>query len=208
MDVNLSPLGQQQFNSQEAIKQSLLNTAQTGLGAVAKSFQNPNIDTSLLPARPINAGQTAQDAILSRVQPQIEQDRGMLTQQLQNQGLMAGSQAWNDAWRKQSQSENDMRNAAALTGINAGEQARQQALSEAAYLQDRPLNVVNALRTGNQVSMPQQMNVPMQQTTAGPDLLGAVNSQYNAQLGQYNAQQANNPWGSLLSIGSAMAGFA
>jgi len=64
---------------------------------------------------------------------------------------------------------------------------------------------VNALRTGNQVQNPSFVNVPQQATTAGPDLLGAAQGNYNAQMGQYNAAQAgnNNMTSGLFSLGAA-----
>lgn len=72
------------------------------------------------------------------------------------------------------------------------EQARNRAIQEQAYLRNLPLNELNALRTGNQVGMPQFPGYAQQATTAGPDILGATNAGYQAQLGAYNAQQAGN----------------
>ena len=65
--------------------------------------------------------------------------------------------------------------------------------------------MINALRTGSQVATPNYINPPTQQTTAGADMLGAANSQYNAQLGAVNAQnaQAGNFTNGLFSLGGA-----
>jgi hypothetical protein len=76
-------------------------------------------------------------------------------------------------------------------------------LAQAAY--DQPLNRLNALRTGQQVTNPTFQNVPMQATTAGPDMLGAAQAggQYN--MGLYNAGQASNSnmMGGLFQLGAA-----
>ena len=63
--------------------------------------------------------------------------------------------------------------------------------------------MVNALRTGNQVQNPNFVNTPQQATTAGADLLGAAQGQYQADLGAYNAKQsANNGFlGGLANMG-------
>ena len=103
---------------------------------------------------------------------------------------------------------NDAYSQAGLQGINLGQTARQQGIQEQAYLADRPLNVVNALRTGNQTTLPQFQQTPNQATTAGPDLLGAANAQYGAQMQGYNANQAANSgmMGGLFSLGGALGG--
>ena len=108
---------------------------------------------------------------------------------------------------------NEMQNATLANAM------RQQGMQEQAYQQDRPLNVINALRTGNQVSMPNFVNVPNQGFAAGPDYLGAANAQYNAQnqqnqglynsqLAGYNANQAQtgNMMSGLFGLGSAWLG--
>jgi hypothetical protein len=46
------------------------------------------------------------------------------------------------------------------------------------------------LRTGAQVQNPSFVNAPQQATTSGADILGASQMGYNAQMGDFNAQQA------------------
>ena len=77
-----------------------------------------------------------------------------------------------------------------MGGANLSNQARQQGLQEQAYLRNEPLNTLSAVRTGSQVTGPQFVNSFNQATTQGPDLLGAQQMNYNAQMGAYNAQQA------------------
>jgi hypothetical protein len=63
-------------------------------------------------------------------------------------------------------------------------------LQEQAYLRNEPLNTLSAVRTGAQVQGPQFVNSAQQANTSGPDILGANQMQYNAQMGDFNAKQA------------------
>jgi hypothetical protein len=91
---------------------------------------------------------------------------------------------------QQAQRENDLLAAATTQGFGVGQQARQTALQEQAYLRNEPLNTLSAVRTGAQVQGPQFVNSAQQATTAGPDILGAAQMGYNAQMGDFNAKQA------------------
>ena len=84
-----------------------------------------------LAAMPVSAGTTGQQAILSRVMPQIQEQRQMLETQLANQGIPRGSEAYNRAIREQQQQENDAVQQAALQGIQLDMAARQQGFGEA-----------------------------------------------------------------------------
>ena len=88
------------------------------------------------------------------------------------------------------------------------QQLRNRALSEQAYLRNLPLNELNALRTGTQVSMPQFPGYAQQATTGGPDMLGAAQGQYGAQVGAANAQNAAGAGmlGGLFSLGGTILG--
>lgn len=86
-----------------------------------------------------------------------------------------------------------------------GMMGQQNQFAQDAYLRSLPINELNALRTGNQVSMPQFPGYAQQATTGGPDMLGAAQGTYNAQLGAANAQNAANAgmFGGIASLGSA-----
>lgn len=189
--VQLSPEQQQLLDQQNKVSLGLADLSNSGLDYVKNMLSKP-FDTSALPAEQVNAGQTAQDAIMSRLNPQFEQSENALRTRLANQGIAPGSEAWNNEMRSFNAGKNDAYSQAALQGINVGQQARQQALQEQAYLRNEPLNTLNAVRTGSQVTNPTFSSVPQQATTAGPDYLGAANSTYNANLGSYNAQQAGS----------------
>ena len=110
-------------------------------GAAAAMQGGPNapglqgqLDTSNLAAMPVNAGMTAQQAIMSRLDPQLQRQRAQLETQLANQGLVRGGEAYGAAITEQQQQENDLRTQAALQGLNLDMAARQQGLGEAQAL--------------------------------------------------------------------------
>jgi len=127
---------------------------------------------------------------MQRLAPQIAQNRELLTNQLANQGIPIGSDAYNRAQMTQGQKENDLYAAATTQGFGTGLQANQQAYNQALTNYNLPLNTLSALRTGAQVQNPTFVNSANQATTAGPDLLGAASQQYNAALGNTNMQNA------------------
>jgi hypothetical protein len=102
-------------------------------GPAAPTLQG-QLDTSRLAAMPVNAGMTAQQAIMSRLDPQLQRQRSQLETQLANQGLVRGGEAFNAAITEQQQQENDLRTQAALQGLNLDMAARQQGLGEAQAL--------------------------------------------------------------------------
>lgn len=90
------------------------------------------VDTRGVAPMPVNAGTTGQAAIMSRLQPQIQQNDQALQQRLANQGLTQGSEAYNNAMRTQQQGNNDLLSQAALQGINLDMSANQQGYGQAA----------------------------------------------------------------------------
>jgi hypothetical protein len=200
----LSPAQQKLLDYQNQTSEGLGRLSQKGLGYVENMLQTP-FDTSALPSTGFNPSQSYQDAYMQRLQPQITQNREALQQQLANKGIDIGSVAYDRAMQSQAQRENDLLLGATTQGFGVGQQARQSALQEQAYLRNEPLNTLSAVRTGSQVQGPQFVNSAQQATTSGPDLLGAANMQYNAQMGDFNAKQAaqQNFNQGLMSLGGA-----
>lgn len=232
--VNFTPEGQKQFDLQNQLQTKYAETANTGFDKTRAVFENPNIDTSGMPQftgidqtalakAPINAGTTAQEAILSRLNPSLQSEDEALRTRLANQGLSLGSQAYNKEMGLLGQKGNDLRLQAAAQGISLDQAARQQGLNEQMAIaglnsgqraqmlqekytqQSRPLDLINSLRTGAQVQNPQFQPYAQQATVAGPDILGATNQQYGAQMAGYNADQAANSslMGGLMGLGGA-----
>jgi hypothetical protein len=142
-----------------------------------------------LPSYGINPGETYSDAIMRRLQPTQAHQTEMSDQQLANQGIMPGSEAYNNAKRLLAQGQNDQLTSAIVGGMNTGLQANQQQYAQNLSTYNNPL--ANALGIKS-LATPNYINPAAQQTTAGADILGATNAQYQNQLGAYNAQQAQN----------------
>lgn len=223
--MTLSPEMQALFDQSMRLEQGLFG-AQNLASDRVNEMMAQGFNVGELPAAgqvydPSLATNNATDLILQRLDPQFDRQLSQLQAQLANQGVTQGSAAYNTALDNFMQQRHAAEREASLAGIGLGmqqqglmfnqsEQARQRALAEQAYLRALPLNELNALRTGTQVSMPQFPGFSQQATTAGPDLLGAAQAGYQADLGRYNAQQAAG--GSLMSglfgIGGSLLGAA
>jgi hypothetical protein len=188
---SLAPEQQQLLDYQNRASLGLGQLTEKGLGYVSNMLDNP-FDISGLPSTGFDPAQSYQDAYMQRLAPQRQQGRERLEQQLANQGVQLGSEAYDRAMRNYDQKENDLLLGATTQGFGIGQQARQQALQEQAFLRNEPLNTLNAVRTGAQVQGPTFVNPAMQANTAGPDILGATQMGYNAQMGAANAQNASN----------------
>jgi hypothetical protein len=148
-------------------------------------------DTSQLAQTGINPGETMQDSIMRRLQPQIEQGRESFDVKMANQGIPVDSEAYRRAALTQSQKENDLMTSAVVQGTQTGLAANQQGFGQLGYIRNEPINTLNAIRSGSQVTNPSYMsNIPQQANTAGADVLGATQMGYNAQMGDFNARQA------------------
>lgn len=125
----------------QGLDTSGITGVQTGVAPAGQATGGPaaptlqgQLDTRNLAAMPVNAGMTAQQAILSRLDPSLERQRSQLETQLANQGLARGGEAYDVAMQEQSQRENDLRTQAALQGLQLDMAARQQGLGEAQAL--------------------------------------------------------------------------
>ena len=88
---------------------------------------------------------------------------------------------------------------------NYQNQLRQQAIAEEAQRRGMSLNEMNALLSGQQVQMPQMPSFVQSGRSETPNILGATQMGYDAQLGAVNAQNAQmgNLLGTVGQLGSA-----
>ncbi len=93
--------------------------------------------------------------------------------------------------------------------FNLGAKYIAQTPQEQAYIQDRPLNLVNALRSGAQVQSPTFQGYAQQGQTQGANYLGAAQSQYQAGMDATNAANAETSgmMSGLFGIGMGLAGM-
>lgn len=126
-----------------------------------------------------DAEQWAYDLASPRILQQQGQNDAALRTTLANKGIREGSAAWNAEMSRMTNANTDQLNQLALTG-------RGQAFQEALASRNQPIQELNALMSGSQVSMPQFAATP-QTGVAGVDYTGLVGDQYKAQTSSYNA---------------------
>lgn len=197
--ISLSPVGQQLLD--------YANNSALGLGSQTGQALD-RVDQSLSQPFDINsandATQKAYQNITSRLDPQWAQRTSQQETALTNQGLRPGMEAYDNAMRDFNYGRNDAYTQANTQAMGFAPQAMQLELAA----RNQPLNELNALRTGSQVTNPQFSNVPQQQTTAGANLSGAAQAQGQYDQGLYNAGvgQSNAMMGGLFQLGAAAAG--
>lgn len=187
-NVSLAPQQQALLDQQSKTSAGLAGLQDSATARVGASLGSAMPD-SYDPSRDTN---NATDLINDRLLPQQQRDSAALDTQLANQGLAPGSQAYTTAKTLLGQTQNDARNQAALSGINLGMQQQGQQYQQAFANRNAPINELSAIRSGSQVTNPTFQNAPQQNYTAGPDLLGAANGLYGAQMQGVNASNANS----------------
>ena len=220
----LTPQAQETLNAQQKVQTDLANLGSQGVETAKDVLNKPfafggpsvqtSLDTSGIAKMPVNAGTTGQEAIMSRLEPNIAKNRVSTETHLINQGLRPGSEAYDNAIKLLGQQENDQRTQAALTGINLdtaanaqgynqalqggqfGNTAQQQALAQAIQYRQMPLNEITALMSGSQIQNPtfspyQGVNIqpaPIANATAQEGQF--AQNTYNQQMASANAQTA------------------
>jgi hypothetical protein len=185
-NVSLSPEQRQLLDIQNKTSLGLGELQNQGLGYVKNMIASP-FDTSNLPKIGINAGEDMTQSIMRRLQPNIDMQNKQFETRMINQGIPVGSEAYNNARRVLDQQQNDLLTSSVIQGTQTGLQANQQGFNQLGYIRNEPINTLNAVRSGSQVTNPSFVSTP-----AGTDYLGAAQSGYNAQLGAANAQNAAN----------------
>ena len=202
----LSPEQQKLYNYDIASSLGLGELQNTGLKYVGNMLASP-FDTSKLPQTGINAGEDMTQSIMRRLQPQLAQEQKSFDAQMANQGIPIGSEAYDNAKRMFDQRQNDRLTSSVIQGTQTGLQARGQGFSEAAYQRNEPINTLNAVRSGSQVTNPNSfyVNAPQQATTAGADYMSAAQATGNASQANANAQNAyqNALMSGFFKLGSA-----
>ena len=215
---NLTPDALATLQAQQRVQKSLANLGEQGIGTaqsvISKAF-DPNLaglqtslDTSGMAKMPVNAGTTGQEAIMARLQPQIERMDAQTRTRLANQGLVPGGEAYKNAMMDVNQQKNDMMSQAALQGIGLdtaanqqgynqalqsgqfGNTAQQQSLAQQLQLRNQPLNEISGLMSGSQIQMPQFQGYSGSNIAPPPIMQGAM-AQGQANMDQYGIQSAN-----------------
>lgn len=101
-------------------------------GVGAGSALQSGINTSGLAAMPVSAGMTGQQAITSRLEPDIVREQAALQNRLINQGLRPGGEAYGAEMDISNRAATDRRLQAAAQGIGLDLAAQQQGFGQAA----------------------------------------------------------------------------
>ena len=145
------------------------------------------INTQGLPSYGINPGETFSDAIMRRLQPDLERQRSAEESRLANQGIGLGSNAYSTAKDILGRQQNDAMTSAIIQGMGVGLQANQQQFGQNAA-QQQAINAAQAQGFGQNAAQTQAQN--------------AANSQAFQQAlagGQFGNQAAGQQFGQNLS---------
>jgi hypothetical protein len=201
-DISLTALGQQNLDNQQQ-QDAYLSQLGFGLADQAK--------TSL--AQPMgnsdDARKQAQDAYYAKqtgyLDPRFANEQHDLETQLSNQGVQQNSEAWNRAKDEFGRNKTFAYDQAQTGAIGAGTDAQAKAQALALQLRQTPLNELNALRSGTQVTNP-NIAAAGQSNAQTADLQGAIQSNYQNQLASYNNSVSG--FASVLGAGLGAAGTA
>ena len=216
--TTLSPEQRNLYDQDVRISSGLGDIAEGGLKRIYSLLGTP-FDMSTVPDRAVTSEEgynKALGAILSRNEPFQERARTNKDTELRNQGIFPGMEAYDEAMRGMERQENDFNLGAQdrayshqALQFSLDEKARQNELAQQSFLRQLPLNELNALRSGVQMSSPQFQQY-QGAAVAPPPLFQAANAQYNAALDRTNAKNAAS--GGLMSglfgLGSAGIGAA
>lgn len=213
-NITLSPEQQAAQSAQADITQGRSEAAKTLLGQSTEAFQKP-FDWAGQPAVPgsvSDAQKGAYQTMSAALEPGRSRAVSSLDTKLANMGLPMGSEAYKNAQRDQGDifAQQDKQVLAQAMGegrsdVATQQQMRQAGIAEEAQRRGMTLNELNALLTGQQVSMPQMPGFSQAGVAQAPNLLGAAQS-----AGDYGlkAAEQGTDWGQLAGAAMQGAGMA
>jgi hypothetical protein len=160
--------------------------------------------------------QKVEDALMARLNPQLQRDEEALRTRLSNQGIKLGSTAFDRGIDEQTRAGNDARLGAILSAgqeqsrlTTMNNQTRAQAMQEAFAGRNQPINEITALLSGSQVSQPNFVNANMP-TIPTTDVGGLINTNFDQKMGIYQqkAAQSQNLLGGLFGLGGKLIGLS
>lgn len=190
----------ERFGEEEARERSRLQ--QLGLQEGTQAYQNALQEFRRSKDEAYGGAQL--QSILAGGQEQSRMYGDLLAGRQSNIGLRQGqfqqgmSRDQMDLSERQARATNEL-NLAQLFGQQRGQQFQEQS-----YLRSLPINEIAALLSGGGVQMPQFSGYSQATPFQAPDMLGAAQAGYGAQMGRYNAGQQQK--GSLLGAGASLAG--
>ncbi|HEY3473893.1 MAG TPA: tail fiber domain-containing protein, partial [Anaerolineales bacterium] len=227
-EVKLNPEQAQLFDQEMRTRQGLAGMQDVAVNRVGSSMAKP-FSLSGAPAAgtaydPTKDSDQAFKLMMERLAPQQKQREDAARTRLSNMGLTAGSEGWKTELDQLARDQNDQRITAALSSYDLGMRQQGQQFSQQSALRDKgiqemlmerqqPLNELNALRSGSQVTMPTFNNVPQQANVAAPNYMGAAQNQFDANSDNFNfkeTQKAQNQqmWMEMAKMAAQMFAFS
>lgn len=237
--TSLSPEQQSIYDTGMRTQGTMANLAERQAGVVsdvlaspaakASDITRPTLQTSLGDTDYSSGVQRIEEALMGRLNTQLDRDRGQLEARLASQGIKYGSEAYNSAMDDLNRGAADHRTSALLAAgqeqnrlqqldlnaANFGNNALQQDFANQGTMfnlgnaaRNQALNENIALATGTQVQMPQFSATP-QTGLAGTDIAGITQQGYQNQMAAYNQgqQQMGGLFGTLGTLGAAAMPF-
>lgn len=176
------------------------------------------LDLSGAPAAPTAQGSRTDvyDAMMTRINEGTTASKDQKNSDLIAAGIRPGTKAYQDAMFGIDRGFNDARQQALIAAGAEGQrdfgmdtQARKDAIAEILASRQTPLNEINALMSGSQVSNPFAVPGAAQNANIAPaPIFGAAQAQGAADMNSYNAQAAGNNamMSGLFSLGGAAMG--
>ena len=194
--TSLSP-GQQALHDQQMkISQGLAGSMDSALGRTNAALATPMASYGNDASR-----KRVEEALMSRLKPQYDQQEAAMRSRLLNSGIEVGSNAYNSEANNFSQRLNDAMMQSVLAG--GQEESRQFGLESAARSQ--PLNELNALRTGGQVTPQSFGSYYTGGAAQGANYLQAAGQQTNAnQIYDAGMAAQQKAYGNMLGQGGKL----
>lgn len=216
--TTLSPEQQAMLDSENRSNQALLNLGEAQLGRIEQSAATPfsydGLPQTYGEGDTENARLMAENAIMSRMEPQFQRDEESMRTRLINQGIGQGSEAYTREMERFNQTKNDARQQAILNSQSYGRALldeslarRNQGIQEYTTQRNAPLNEYSAFTSGTQIQNPQFQNIGYQ--GAGEvDYANLVNQKYQGELNNYNQRVAgkNSLISGIAGIGGSFLG--
>ena len=236
--TNLSDVGQQLLNTQNQTSLGLGQTINTQLGQVQNTMGNgfnpqtgpittnagqanlnANYQTNPNYASGMQGWDQANQILQARLQPQMAQDRESQNAALANQGIVAGTKAYDNAMRTFNQGQNDLLTNSQLAGqqignslfnqgITGGQFSNQALGQQNATNQQQFANQVTNANLGNQAQQ-QQYNQAMTNYNMPLNTLSALRSGAQVQNPTFQnvPQQATTSGPDLLGATTALGNY-
>lgn len=191
-NVNLSAEQQSLYDKGLAGQNQMADLLQGAGDRVKTGLEAP---TDFSPEARDASRQKIEDALYARqlrlANPQMEDAMRARNDQLQQSGFSINNDAYDKSIGALTQSQDEIRGGARDRAILAGGAEDDRVLNQMIQLRQMPMNELNALRTGTQITQPgteSQFSTP---NLANTDVLGAYDSKYQGELDAYNADTSS-----------------